>query len=80
MIAIIILAVAVILPAFVSEDIIFSIVAFAVVMSVAMIVNPLPSTSESVLVLAFVIVAYAGAVYLTKRAVVYLSKIRFGNR
>lgn len=74
MIAIIILAVAVILPALMIEDIIFSIVAFAVVMSVAMIVNPLPSTSESVFVLAFVIVAYAGAVYLTKRAVDYLLK------
>lgn len=74
MIAIIILAVAVILPALMIEDIIFSIVAFAVVMSVAMITNPLPSTSESVFVLAFVIVAYAGAVYLTKRAVDYLLK------
>lgn len=65
----IILLAAVLLPAFIDEDIIKPIAIIIV-----MLLNPLPTVSESVIVVASAISAYAGAVYLVKRAVDYLSK------
>lgn len=79
MIAIIGLVVAVLAPAFFAEDIIYSIAAFGAATIAIMLLNPMPTVSESVLVVATSIVLYAGAVYLTKRAVDYLLKDIFAR-
>jgi hypothetical protein len=79
MISIAILIAAVLLPAIFSKEILYAIAAFAASSIIVMVLNPLPTLSESMIVVAALIVAYAGAVYLTKRAVVYLSKNKFGK-
>lgn len=79
MIGIAILTASIVIPAFLADDILYAIAGFAAAIIITMLMNPMPTLSESVIVAATLIVGYAGAVYLTKRAVVYLSKIRFGN-
>jgi hypothetical protein len=79
MISIAILIAAVLLPAIFSKEILYAIAAFAASSIIVMALNPLPTLSESMIVVAAIITAYAGAVYLTKRAVVYLSKNKFGK-
>jgi hypothetical protein len=74
MISTILLALIVALPAFTKTDLLWYVAGFAVANILLVAMYPLPTLSESAIMVLCLILLYTGATYLLRRAVVYVSE------
>jgi hypothetical protein len=74
MISLLCLAFILVLPAFTDKDLLWYVAGFAVVNILLVAMYPFPTLSESAIMVLAMVLLYTGAVYLLRRAVVYISE------
>jgi hypothetical protein len=74
MISLMLLVALVVFPAFTKSDLLWYVLGFATANILLVAMHPLPTLSESAIMVLCLVLLYTGAIYLLRRAVVYVSK------